>query len=248
MATDIGVGDSEIASLTVAPADTDTVATLTVRSPAGDTVVATSGGDLTPIGDAGDLQQQWTSDDPVTYTLPGRWVLHWDVVGTGEGAEDFEVFVSAAPVPGGPVWAPGLSRVADYVPRLTVDTVTPGEAVELGTFTAATLPTDRIAQRHIDNAVAGVAATVPTVPVPLQPLAQTVAALRAAASIQRSYSNTALGLDTLSISAALDARADAEMARLQTAVDDLADGETGSDDFFDVVPLWSSPSPFPFHY
>jgi hypothetical protein len=137
VASDVGVGDSTTPFVFVAPADVDTVASLAVYPPTGlSFIITATGGDLEPIAGSDDLQQRWEADQPVTFTAPGRWVLHWDVTGTGEGAEDLTVFVSPAPLPGGPTWAPGLTRVAVYVPRLTVDTITPGDGVELGTRTA----------------------------------------------------------------------------------------------------------------
>jgi hypothetical protein len=239
--SDLGVGDSEIASLTVTPAGTDTQAVLTVHSPTGSsTPVPVTAGALTP-GPGATQQQTWVSDNPIVYTAAGRWVLSWTVTGTGEGAEDVEVWVSPRPAPGGPTWAPGLSRVAQYIPRLTVDTQTPS-ADELGTFTTVTNPTDVAAQHHIDDAVAGVLAVCPTVPAGLEPLARTVAALRAAASIQRAYSNTALGMDTLSIAAALDARADTDLKRLQAAIDDLVSGD--DDEPLLIAPIWTSSSTY----
>jgi hypothetical protein len=204
-------------------------------------IITATGGDLEPIAGSDDLQQRWEADQPVTFTAPGRWVLHWDVTGTGEGAEDLTVFVSPAPLPGGPTWAPGLTRVAVYVPRLTVDTITPGDGVELGTFTDATTPTAGVARRHVDDAVAEVTAVCGAVPDSLTPLATAVAAQRAAATIQRAYGNTALGLDMLQIAAALDSRADADLARLLTAIRDLADGD--ADGLLTVYPVWSFDPP-----
>lgn len=238
--SDLSVGDVDVPHLDVTPAATDTVGVLTVHRPDGthSTLTVTAG----PLGaDPGSGQPtRRLTGTAVTYTLPGRWVLSWQVSGTGVGVEDVEVWVTPAPVPGGPTWTPGLSRVAQYIPRLTVDTVTPGSAAELGTFNAYTNPDDVKAQHHIDDAVAGVLAILPVVPAGLEPLARTVAALRAAASLQRSYSNTSNGLDTLQIAAALDARADADLARLRTAIDDLADGD--GDGFFDIAPIYSSPA------
>ena len=238
--SDLGVGDFDVPFLIVAPANTDTTATLIVRPPTGDPYpVDVTAGPLEPIAGSADMRQRWAAAVPVAYTLPGKWVLRWQVTGTGEGAEDVEKWVVASPVPGGPVWSPGLSRVAGYVPRLTVDQTAPGSAVELRTFDARTNPDGTVAQQHINDAVAEVQAAVGTVPEALHPLATAVAALRAAATIQLAYSNTALGMDTLSIAAALHARADADLARLKTAVQDATDGS--EDGFFDVVPAFAFP-------
>lgn len=246
MASDVGTGDSELPYLDITPADGTTAATLTVSKPDGtSTQVTVAPGVLTitPGSNPVTYTQRWAVTAPVVYDQPGRTVLHWAVTGTGEGTEDLEVWVVPAPVPGGPTWTPGLSRVALYIPRLTVDVTTPGSAVELGTFTAETNPTDAVAQRHIDDAVAEVLAACGPIPLSLEALARAVAALRAAASIQLSYSNTALGMDTLSIAAALNARADADLARLKTAIADLVDGS--ADGLAVVVSVWSFPAPDP---
>jgi len=242
--TDLGPGDAEIPYLDVAPADGGTAVTLLVEKPDQSTApVAMTGGDLVPIDGTSPTQysQRWTATSPVVYDQPGHWVLHFEVTGTGEGTEDLDKYVVASPTAGGPTWTPGLSRVAAHIPRLTVDTSSPGQAVELGTFTSTTNPTDTIAWQHVDEAVAEVVAVCGTVPDSLTVLARSVAALRAAASIQRAYGNTALGLDTLAIAAALDVRADADLTRLQTAIRDLDDG---SADGFDVVyPVWAFDAP-----
>lgn len=151
------------------------------------------------------------------------------------------------PIPAGPgasavTWAPTLPEVADYVPRLTVDTTTAGAATELGTFTTTTTPDTDSAQRIINGAVAGVEATIgTTLAEALHPLANTVAALRAAATMLRAYAHHT-GND-LAIAAAYDARADAEMARLTFAIADAADGEVdGTDGALEILPMWSMPA------
>lgn len=245
---DVGDPITSRLSLGVVP-DGTTVATVVVKRPDGTpvTVGAVSGW-------AGDVKtaQWWATDDGsqdgTTLASAGDWLAVWTVTGMGTNVAAKVYNVQPLPATGTRLaWSPFLSQVADYVPRLTVDTTLPGSAIELGTFTGATLPTDEIAQRHIDNAVAGVSAACPGLVTVLEPLARTVAALRAAASIQRAYSNTALGLDTLSIAAALDARADAELARLQKAVDDYADGDP-DDDGFDIVPMWQFDRPTTLFY
>lgn len=234
--SDLSVGDVDILYLDVTPAAGDTTGTLTVYRPDGTSMPVP----VTPGPVAGDPAVRRLTADPVTFTLPGRWVFSWMVTGTGVGAEDIEVWVAAPPVAGGPSWAPGLSRVAAYIPRLTVDQVTPGSAVEIGTFDTRTNPTGLIAQRHINDAVAEVLALTGTVPDALHALASAIAARRAAASILRAYGDDRAGQDTLAVAAALDARADADLNRLQTAVDPGGDGYG-----IEIVPVYAFPTPTP---
>lgn len=242
MPSDLGVGDADLPYLVVEPADVGTAAMLTVTRPDTTTASATVvGGALDPIAGTSPTQyrQTWTATTPLVYTLPGRWLLHWDVTGTGMGAEDVEVWVVPNPTVGGPTWTPGLTRVAAYIPRLTVDVATPGTALELGTFTTTTNPTDTVAQRHIDDAVAEVLAVCGTIPTSLEVLARAVAAQRAAATIQRAYGATRLGEDSLQTAAALDARADTDLAQLRTAI------QVDTADFgVDIAhPVYSFPTP-----
>lgn len=102
MVTDLGVGDVQIPWLQVTPADADTTATLTVHPPTGDPYeIPATGGPRTPVPDTDPVEQtqRWTTTQPVTYTAPGRWVLHWQVTGTGEGTEDVTVHIAAPPTP-----------------------------------------------------------------------------------------------------------------------------------------------------
>lgn len=112
------------------------------------------------------------------------------------------------------VWAPTLEQVANYIPRSTIDVTTPGDATELGTFTANTKPTHTEAARFIDWAVAQVLSVAPAIPGGLYPLAAGIAAKRAAAAILRSRSDFA---DDLAYATALDAQADGDLARLLSA-------------------------------
>lgn len=135
-----------------------------------------------------------------------------------------------------PVWAPVLAQVADHVPYMTVDTVTPGSQAYLGTFNELTTPTDDQAQRLIDAAWPSVAAAVGVIVEPVWPLAQSVAALRAAAAIVRSYPRDD---GDLARAAALDARADADLARLIAANDSAGGGQGNS---VDLMPVYSFPA------
>lgn len=204
------VGDTIVSRLKlgVTPDETTQVS-VEWRKPTGAAEAATS-----PAGPVnGD---EWTSQ--ITTSTPGDYVAVWTVPpGTGAGVQAKVYNVRALPDASDsrPDWAPFLSDVADYIPRLTVDMVTPGSAIEFGTFVGGvTTPSDEQAMRLIDKAVASVVATVGTVQPALTGLANTVASLRAAAAIQRAYSRSS---SDQSIANDLDKRADAETARLLAA-------------------------------
>lgn len=149
------------------------------------------------------------------------------------------------PIPSGPgpndqpAWVPTREDVADHVPYMTVDTVTPGSQRYLNTFTSMTTPTDVQATRIIDGVWPAVAAAVGALVVPLWPLAHQVAALGAAAAIVRAYPRDD---GDLARAAALDARADADMLRL-IAANDAAGGGAGNS--VDLLPVFSFPPPAP---
>lgn len=180
---------------------------------------------------------EWISQLAATGTQAGDYVAIWTVTGTG--ASKAAKVYNVRALPGGRtrvVWSPFLSQVADYVPRLTVDTVTPGSAIPLGTFTGRTDPTDEQVQRLIDQAVARIAAPLITVAPALYDLATTVAALRAAASVQRAYARNAQDYGAAS---SLDEQADAAYKSLVTA--NASATEPGGQ----AMPEWSFPSPSP---
>lgn len=81
------VGDVVTATLTVAPFDVTTAASLVVTRPDGTTV--------SPSATTADGGQTWTAAVP--YTLAGVWRLLWTVTGTGVGVEP--QLVSVAPIP-----------------------------------------------------------------------------------------------------------------------------------------------------
>lgn len=179
---------------------------------------------------------QYTSQQLTGVTGPGDYVAVWTVAGTGAGVQTKVYNVRRLPgsAPDRAAWVPFLSDVADHVPRLTVDTVTPGSAIEYGTFTGTTSPTDEQVQRLIDAAAATLAATVGTVDTALYGLARAVTALRAAAAVQRAYPRDPSDLNTAS---QLDARAEAELKRLITA--NTAAGQASVPAA--VSPYWSFP-------
>lgn len=215
--------------------DGSTVVSVAVTAPDG-TLVAVVG--PTQVGTSSVWTAQWTGD------LDGDYVAVWTVTGTGAGVQAKVYNVRALPSASDtrPVWTPFLSDVADYVPRLTIDTITPGSATEYGTFTGSTTPTDEQAHRLTDAAVAAVLGAVGTVDDTLHGLARVVAAIRAAASIQRAYPRdlTAIrGSDEASLADALDRRADAELARLITANTAAGQAQVPAA----VLPVYSFPDP-----
>lgn len=201
--------------LGITPDGTTTV-NVTARRPDG-TAVSTTAPSAWG-GTAGDeMSVQWFATDDgasgsATLSAVGDWLVVWTVTGTG--AVVAPKVYNVAPLPGTgtrPAWSPFLSDVADHAPFLTVDTLTPGSQLWLGTFTGATSPTDEQAQRHVDAAVAAIAARTGAIPSTLYGLARATAALRAAASILRAF---ARNRDDRDAAATLDARADADLAQL----------------------------------
>lgn len=178
MATDVGIGDRETPFLDVQPGDGSTAGTLTVTAPDGTTtsVAVTAGA---PSGGVVRLTAA-----TITYTQAGRWVLRWVVTGTGASAEDVEVYVVASPIAGGPAWTPGRSRVATVLPRRTLPR--DAETHEL-TFNSTTLPTGVQVDRLVADAVRWVLTRTGEVNTAFHEFAASVAAVRAAATVERGY-------------------------------------------------------------
>lgn len=230
MASDVGVGDSETAYTDVAPADGTTAATLTVTAPDGtSTDYAATGGDLVAVDGTSPVEysQRWTADTPVAYNAAGKWVLHWDVTGTGEGAEDLEVYVVASPVAGGPTWAPGRSRVANYVPhrtlvRSTASTVSSADGY-LWSWDSTTTPPGVTVDRLIADGVAWITALITPMNVKSEPTAGILAALWAAIFIERSWPDDD---DSLQRANDMEKQLNTMLAQL-TASNDLANANDG---------------------
>jgi hypothetical protein len=214
---DVGDPITSQLSLGVTPDVTTTVA-LAVTRPDGTAITPPVIGPW--VGDTKTAQWYATDDGTSTGTKlasAGDWLAVWQVGGTG--ANVLAKVYNVAPLPGTSVrvaWSPFLSQVADHVPYLTVDTATPGSQLFLGTFTGRTTPTDAIAQRHIDLAVATMSPSVANISAALFPAARAVASLRAAASLARAYPRRAEDLNT---AAALDASATASWAILVDAAE-----------------------------
>lgn len=228
---DLGDPITSRLALGVTPDGTTTVTVAWTKPDGTEATPATQAG---PTGD--EYSSQITSAD-----MAGDWLAVWTVTGTGAGVQAKIYNVRALPSASDtrPAWAPFLSDVADHVPYLTVDTVTPGSVIHLGTFTPTTTPTDEPAQRHVDAAVRSVAAAVGTLNEDLYGMGRNVAALRAAASIARAYPRDDGDLQT---AAALDARADAELTRLKSA-NDAAGGGSGAE--VHLLPVWAFPDSVP---
>jgi hypothetical protein len=136
-------------NLGVTPDDT-TTATVTVQRPDG---TAIAGLNTSAWAGMEKTVQWWATDDGTaagtTTSSAGDWLAVWRVTGTGASvtAKVYPVRPLPSASSDRPPWAPFLSDVADHVPWLTVDTVTPGSQVYLGTFTGRTTPTDEQVQR-----------------------------------------------------------------------------------------------------
>ncbi len=240
--TDLGVGDAEQPTLTVQPADADTTVTLTATAPNGTTsAVPVTAGPLELVAGSSPAEytQTWTSTGPVTYTTAGRWVLHWTVTGTGEGAEDVEVWVVASPTAGGPTWTPGRSRVAAYVPHRTLarslTSITASADEYVYTFDGMTTPPGTAVDRLIADAVAWVSARVSPMHDSMAGLASAIVALLAAAWIERSWPHDDQSLQRAND---MEKRADSMLAGLVDA--NAASGGTGEFGI-DLAPVWSFP-------
>lgn len=247
MASDLGVGDSETVVLDVAPADGDTTVTLTAYAPDGTTIpVPVEGGTLEPIAGTSPVEytQRWTSTDPVTYTLPGRWVLRWTVTGTGEGSEDAEVWVVASPTAGGPTWLPGRSKVANYVPHRTLvrslASTTGSQDGYAFTFDSTTTPPALSVDALIVDAAAWIGGRVPNLTSAHHELARAACALLVGAWIERSWPNDDQSLQRAND---MEKRVDVLLGDLVSA----SNASAGTDDFgLEIVaPVWSFPSADP---
>jgi hypothetical protein len=243
--SDLGVGDAEIPTLTVQPADADTAATLVVHAPDGtSTAVPVTGGTLTaaPGSSPVEYAQTWTATDPVTYNAPGRWVLTWTVTGTGEGAEDVEVWVVASPLAGGPTWTPGRSHVAAYVPHRTlarsVSSTVGAEDEYVFGFDQTTTPPGSAVDRLIVDAVARVTARATNLQPSMFDLARATASLMAAVWVERSWPQDDQALNRAND---MEKQANQLLADLIAANDEI----NGTSYGLDAAPVWSFPSPDP---
>jgi len=194
VASDLSLGDVETPFIVVSPADADTQVTLEVRPPNADPYpLVMAGGDLEPIANSSPQQysQRWEAVSPVTYDAASKWVLHFDVTGTGEGDEDLEIYVVPSPVAGGPAWWPGRSRVAAYVPHRTLvrsvaSTINSQDGYAM-TFDSTTVPDGLTVSRLIADGGAWVGALISPLHAKSEGLASLLVALWAAIAVERGY-------------------------------------------------------------
>jgi hypothetical protein len=243
MTTDLGVGDVEVAFVDVAPSDTDTVGVLTVRPPSpatSFTITATAAAPVAvPNTSPVEYSRRLYADQPITYNAPGLWVLHWDITGTGESSEDFEVYVVASPTAGGPTWLPGRSRVANYVTHRTLArnpaAIRNSQSSLALTFDSTTTPTGLQVDRLIADGGAWVAMRAAPLAATLYDAAAVVVALYCAAAIERQFKADEQSLQ----------RANDMEKRMDSLMQDLVDANNatgGTGDYgLEVAPAWSFP-------
>lgn len=234
---DVGDPITTRLKLGVAPDGTTTV-TIAVTRPDGTTITPPTIG---PWENTDEKAAQFYATDDGTSTgttlaADGDWLVVWKVSGTG--ANIIPKVYNVAPLPGTstrPGWSPFLSQVADRVPYLTVDTTTPGSQIFLGTFTGNTTPTDEVAQRHIDGAVAIIRPAIPAISAALYPPAREVAIMRAAATLGRAYARRP---EDVTAANQMDTRADAAYKLLIVAAE-----QEGTAAVAVGTPKWSFPTP-----
>jgi len=230
VSSDIGVGDIEIPTLLVDPGDATTAGTLTVTAPDG-TQVSPS---VTP--DPPDSGRVRLVAEPVTYGQPGRWTLNWAVTGTGASAETVEVYVTKTPLSDSfPVWTPGRTRVANYVPLRTL--ARDAETFQ-NTFNSETQPNGVQVDRLIADAVSRILAHTGEIAPTLHEFASTVAAILAAAAVERGY---AARPEEHSLQRARDLEAQGLRMLSQLVEANQRPDQPGAA----LPPLWSFPPPVP---
>ncbi|BAL87301.1 hypothetical protein AMIS_20810 [Actinoplanes missouriensis 431] len=242
--SDLSVGDVDQPYLDVTPAGVDTTGTLTVHRPDGTSSgVPVTPGPLGADPDTGEPTRRLTAD-PVVFDQPRRWVLSWQVMGTGVGAEDIEIWVVPSPAAGGPEWTPSRTRVATYVPHRTLarslTSVVNSQDIYQFTFDHTTTPSGVAVDALIVDAVAWVAARVSPMRDSMHDLARAVAALLAAAWVERSWPNDAASLQRAND---MERRADAMLGDLADA--NNAAGGTSDYGIEIVAPTWSFPTADP---
>lgn len=98
--------------------------------------------------------------------------------------------IVSGPESDAPAWVPTLEQVAVHVPWLTIPATDPGAQEYLNTFTDETQPDADVAWQHIADAVSVVGAGLGELSSTVQPLATTVTALWAAATLAAAYART----------------------------------------------------------
>lgn len=240
MATDVGVGDVEVPRLDVTPADETTAAALVVTDP--------DGVQTTPAvtkGTVADATVRFTAD-AVTYDKPRLWRLLWTVTGTGVGEEPQEVFVVPVPGVGGPLWRPGRSRVAAYIPGRTLVPTPGGANIPERTFDSSTNPPGVVVDRLIADAIAWILAATGPLDTSLHELGSAAAAVFAAAMVEQGYPDRDAATKTTSADTAA-----ALLAQARTMRDDLAranaaaNGSNPTDPNSGLLPVYAFPALVP---
>ena len=223
------VGSADQVTLTVTPYAGDTLATVVS--------VTTADAEITPAPAAisSDGGHTWTA--ALVWPDAGRWVIEWMVTGTGAGATFQTVWVSPAPTNDGPLWTPDRPKVADYVPGRTLSQDLTGARL---TFDDLTRPTGDEVDRLIADAVVWVEAkTGQHIDGTLWEFATAVAAVYAAAMVERGYPTRA---DDVTTAQALWAQAVAmrdDLARANEAVT----GQDPVDPGAALMPIYQFPAP-----
>lgn len=226
-------GSVDLATLTVAPYDGTTLATVRANAP--------DGSHLDPTPASTDGGHTWTAG--LAYTMAGHWVLTWTVAGTGAGIVVQEVDVSTAAVAAVNVaWRPERWHVADYIPGRTLVGAVDGYGNALATFDATTHPVGASVDRLINNAVQWVTLKTGPIAAILNDAARSVAAQHAAAAVEQGYPDNRDDLN----------RAQQLYAQAVAARDDLwranqaTTGQAPEDPAAHLLPVWSFPTPDPF--
>lgn len=242
------VGDATTPELIVYPYDGTTAPTLTVRKPDGTTATPTLNAPTTVttvIDGATVTAQKWTTA-AVVFTLPNRWVLDWNTVGTGFGQQSQVIDVDPLPsFANAPAWTPRRRQVAKYIPRRTVVGASNGYGTLAGTFTDLTHPTGSEVDDLIAAAVLWVQVRVGVgagdLAAGLGPVAAEVAAQRAAGLVELTYPDNRDDLSTaqLLLDQAKVAREELWAANVATTGTDVEDPSAN------LMPMWSFPRPDP---
>ena len=137
-----------------------------------------------------------------------------------------------------PSWAPDLTRVAAYVPHRTMvrNTGTSSGSIT-GTFSDATAPTGDQVNMLVVDACARVTNRCGPIDPALWPMATAVAAILAAALVERAYPTNQSDVAT---SDSLEAQGEKMLAELESANEALT-GEDPDDPAAHLMPVWSFP-------
>lgn len=147
--------------------------------------------------------------------------------------------IPAGPSPTLPAWAPTREQVAAYVPRRTLVGTTDGYGIAALTWTDETYPTGASVDSIIADACNWVLLATGALDSTLEGSAATIATLRAAGWVTRTYPDNREDLDDAK--ELLD-RAEADLKRLAAANIALT-SQDPSTDADDVLPEFSFPEP-----